>query len=64
MIQKQNQPLLPWDEIIERLYHRQDPGDILEDLVKRKRVDAENLSEVLSMISNMKDKIESFRLSK
>ena len=64
MIQKQNQPLLPWDEIIERLYHRQDPGDILEDLVKRKRVDAENLSEVLSMISNMKEKIESFRLSK
>jgi|688.fasta_scaffold1584832_2 hypothetical protein len=57
-----NQPMLPWDEIIERLYHRQDPSDILKDLVERKRIQTEDLSEVLSMISNMKAKIESFRL--
>ncbi len=64
MMENQNQQVLPWDEIIDRLYHRQDPGVILNDLVKRNKVDKENISETLSLISEMKEKIESFRISK
>ncbi len=64
MMENKNQSSLPWDEIIERLYHRQDPSDILKDLVERKRVEAEDLSSALAEISNMKAKIESLRLGK
>jgi hypothetical protein len=64
MTKNQNQTLLPWSEIIDRLYHRQDPGDILNDLVKRNKIDVDDLSRVLSLISGMKEKIESFRLGK
>jgi hypothetical protein len=64
MSKNQKQTLLPWGEIIDRLYHRQDPGDILNDLVKRNKIDVDDLSRVLSLISGMKEKIESFRLGK
>lgn len=63
-MENQNRPSLPWEEIIERLYHRQDPNDILEDLVKRKKIESEDLSRALSEISSMKSKIESLRLNK
>ena len=64
MKKNQNQTLLPWDEIIDRLYHRQDPGDILNDLVKRKKIHPDDLSKSLSLISEMKEKIESLRIGK
>ena len=64
MTENQNQKLLPWDEIIDRLYHRQDPGDILNDLVKRNKVSKDDISKTLSLISEMKEKIESFRVGK
>jgi hypothetical protein len=64
MTENQNQTFLPWDEIIDRLYHRQDPGDILNDLVKRNKINIDDLSKALSLISEMKEKIESFRLGK
>jgi hypothetical protein len=61
-MQDQNQTSLPWDEIVDRLYHRQDPADILNDLIKRNRIKVDDISKTLSLIADMKMKVESFRV--
>jgi|LakMenE01Jun11ns_1017448.scaffolds.fasta_scaffold9943552_9 hypothetical protein len=63
-MENQKKPTPPWDEIIERLYRRQEPNDILMDLISRKKLDESDISLVTSLISEMKVKIESFRLHK
>ena len=62
MQNNQKQPTLPWDEIVDRLYHRQEPETIVEDLVRRKKVTSEELPATLGLVAEMKVKIESFRL--
>jgi polyhydroxyalkanoate synthesis regulator phasin len=57
---------LPWDEIVDRLYHRQEPSDIIEDLNKRGIIneDEEDKEYVKDLIEGMKGKIDSYRLGK
>ena len=53
---------LPWDEVIDRLYRRQEAEFIVSDLVKRGFINEETLSEKSDLIVKMKEKVESFRL--
>jgi hypothetical protein len=62
MTNNQKQPSLPWDEIVDRLYHRQEPETIVDDLLKRKKITSEELPSTLGLITEMRSKIESFRL--
>ena len=54
---------LPIDEIIDRLYHRQEPELIVEDLIKRNKIQGVGYEEALLITSNLKIKIESFRVN-
>jgi hypothetical protein len=62
MTNNQKQPSLPWDEIVDRLYHRQEPETIVDDLYKRNKITSEELPSTLGLITDMRSKIESFRL--
>jgi hypothetical protein len=53
---------LPWDEVIDRLYRRQEAEFIVSDLVKRGFINEETLSEKSDLIVKMKEKVEAFRL--
>jgi hypothetical protein len=53
---------LPWDEVIDRLYRRQEAEFIVSDLVKRGFINEQTLSEKSDLIVKMKEKVESFRL--
>jgi hypothetical protein len=53
---------LPWDEVIDRLYRRQEAEFIVSDLVKRGFINEETLSEKSDLIVKMKEKVDSFRL--
>jgi hypothetical protein len=53
---------LPWDEIIDRLYHRQEPELIAEDLLKREMIHEGDLPNTIAMISDLKERVQSFRL--
>lgn len=55
-------PILPWDEIIDRLYHRQEPESIAEDLLKRGKINEGDLQNTIAMISDLKERVQSFRL--
>jgi hypothetical protein len=63
-MQKLNpQKTLPINEIIDRLYHRQEPEVIVEDLIKRNRIQEADYNESLLMVNNLKLKIESLRIN-
>lgn len=53
---------LPWDEVIDRLYRRQEAEFIVTDLVRRGFINEETLSENSDLIVKMKEKVEAFRL--
>jgi hypothetical protein len=53
---------LPWDEVIDRLYRRQEAEFIAKDLKGRGFINEENLAEQTELIVKMKEKVESFRL--
>lgn len=55
---------IPWDEIFDRLYHRQESEAIVDDLIKRGRVDEEERIGVASLIESLKQKMELLRLGK
>ena len=54
---------LPWDEVIDRLYRRQEAEFIVSDLVKRGFINEQTLSEKSDLIVKMKEKVEAFRLN-
>lgn len=54
---------LPWDEVIDRLYRRQEAEFIVTDLVRRGFINEETLSEKSDLIVKMKEKVEAFRLN-
>lgn len=62
MTNNQKPQSLPWDEIVDRLYHRQEPETIVDDLYKRKKITSEELPSTLGLITEMRSKIESFRI--
>jgi hypothetical protein len=62
MSNSQKQQSLPWDEIVDRLYHRQEPETIVDDLYRRKKITSEELPSTLGLITEMRSKIEAFRL--
>jgi hypothetical protein len=53
---------LPWDEVIDRLYRRQEAESIVEDLMRRGFINGETIDEKTELIVKMKEKVESFRL--
>jgi hypothetical protein len=53
---------LPWDEVIDRLYRRQEAESIVEDLMRRGFINGETINEKTELIVKMKEKVESFRL--
>ena len=60
---KDNKKILPWDEIVDRLYHRQDAETIIKDLIERKIItDDEDTEYVSEIIEGMRSKVESYRL--
>jgi hypothetical protein len=56
--------LLPWDEIFDRLYYRQDPLTIVDDLVKRGKIQEGEIPSTLSLVESLRQKMELFRLEK
>jgi hypothetical protein len=54
---------LPWNELIDRLYHRQDPEVILDDFTKRGIVNEESRGSTLELLNRLKGTVESFRLN-
>lgn len=53
---------LPWDEVIDRLYRRQEAEFIATDLKARGFINEETLAEKTDLILKMKEKVEAFRL--
>jgi hypothetical protein len=53
---------LPWDEVIDRLYRRQEAEFIATDLKARGFINEETLCEKTELILKMKEKVEAFRL--
>ena len=53
---------LPWDEVIGRLYRRQEADFIVTDLIKRGFINEETLSDKSDLIVKMKEKVEAFRI--
>lgn len=53
---------LPWEEVIDRLYRRQDADFISRDLKARGFISEETLEENKELILKMKEKVEAFRL--
>ena len=56
--------LLPWDEIFDRLYYRQDSTSIVDDLVKRGKITEGEIPSTLSLVESLRDKIELLSLEK
>lgn len=56
--------LLPWDEIFDRLYYRQDSSTIVDDLVRRGKVVEEEIPATLALVEALKEKLELLRLEK
>ena len=54
---------IPWDEVIERLYRRQEANFIVNDLKSRGFINDETLDEKRDLILKMKEKVEAFRLN-
>lgn len=53
---------LPWNELIDRLYYRQDVEDILQDFIKRGLVKEEEVPKTKEMIERLKQSVDEFRL--
>lgn len=54
---------LPWSELIDRLYRRQDPKVILSDFMKRGIVNDESRRKTLELLRRLKGTVEDFRLN-
>lgn len=59
---KKRLPAFPHDEVVDRLYHRQDPKIIAEDLLKRDKIERVDYDEVLLRLEELKNQIESLRI--
>ena len=55
---------IPIQESIDRLYRRQEPEDIVGDLVKRQILKESEVEEALEMIRSLKTRVDGYRLSK
>jgi hypothetical protein len=53
---------LPWDELVDRLYYRQDVEVILQDFIKRGLVKEEKVHKTREMIQRLKQSVDEFRL--
>lgn len=53
---------LPWNELVDRLYHRQDVEDILRDFIERGLIKEEDVSKTREMIQRLKQSVDEFRL--
>lgn len=53
---------LPWNELVDRLYHRQDVEDILRDFIERGLIKEEEVSKTREMIQRLKQSVDEFRL--
>ena len=63
-MQKLNQEeTLPINEIIDRLYHRQEPEVIVNDLIRRNKIQEADYNKSLLVVNNIKLKIESLRIN-
>jgi hypothetical protein len=63
-MQKLNQEeTLPINEIIDRLYHRQEPEVIVNDLIRRNKIQQADYNKSLLVVNNIKLKIESLRIN-
>jgi len=50
------------DEIIYRLYRRQEPRSIVTDLIERKIIEENDEFEALKSVNQMRESVEKFRL--
>jgi len=55
---------IPIEETVDRLYRRQEPEEIVADLVKRKILKESEVEEALEMIHSLKRGVDGYRLSK
>jgi hypothetical protein len=63
-MQKLNQEeTLHINEIIDRLYHRQEPEVIVNDLIRRNKIQQADYNKSLLVVNNIKLKIESLRIN-
>jgi len=53
---------LPWNELVDRLYYRQDVDDILQDFIERGLVKEEEVPKTKEMIQRLKQSVDEFRL--
>lgn len=51
------------DEIIYRLYRRQEPRSIVNDLIERKIITEDDEFEALKQVNVMRESVEKFRLN-
>lgn len=51
------------DEIIYRLYRRQEPRSIVNDLIERKIIEDNDEFETLKRVNLMRESVEKFRLN-
>lgn len=55
---------LPWNEIVDRLYRRQEAEGIVEDLENRGIIkEGQDRKKILQLFVDLKSKVESFRIS-
>ena len=55
---------IPIDQTVDRLYRRQEPEDIVADLVKRQILKWSEVEEALEMIHSLKRRVDGYRLKK
>jgi len=55
---------IPIEETIDRLYRRQEPEEIVADLVKRRILKESEVEEALEIIHSLKTRVDGYRLSK
>ena len=55
---------IPIDQTVDRLYRRQEPEDIVADLVKRQILKGSEVEEALEMIHSLKRRVDGYRLKK
>jgi hypothetical protein len=55
---------IPIDQTVDRLYRRQEPEDIVADLVKRQILKGSEVEEALEMIHSLKGRVDGYRLKK
>jgi len=55
---------IPIEETVDRLYRRQEPEEIVADLVKRQILKESEVEEALEMIHSLKTRVDGYRLSK